>query len=100
MRVAEVGVADTKAFKGREAKEGGETELVPKNGVVGDVIIAFDDRNEGASTDEVGGMECRAGDTVEREVAKVGDRRSDGHDEPLAPVHRYAAGQWTPSNQK
>ena len=99
MRVAEVGVADTKAFKGREAKEGGETELVPKNGVVGDVIIAFDDRNEGSSTNEVGGMKCRAGDTVERKVAEVGDGGGNGDDEPLAPVQRCAAGQWTPSSK-
>ena len=100
VRVAEVRVADAQALKSGEAEQRGETQFASEDGVVGDVIIAFDDRNEGASTDEVGGMECRAGDTVEREVAKVGDRRSDGHDEPLAPVHRYAAGQWTPSNQK
>ena len=99
MRIAEVGVANTEAFKGGEAEERGETELVPKDGVVGDVIIAFDDRNEGSSTDEVGGMECRAGDTVERKVAEVGDGGGNGDDEPLAPVP-YAAGQWTPSNQK
>lgn len=99
LRVAEVSVTDTEAFKGVEAKEGGEAQFVPKDGVVGDVVIAFDDRNEGSSTDEVGGMQCRAGDTVERKVAQGGDGGGDGDDEPLAPVQQCAAGQCTASNK-
>ncbi len=86
LRVAEMGVANTELFEGGEAEEGREAELMAEERVIGDIFVSFHDGDERPCTDEVGGMKCRAGDTVEREVAEIGDRGGNRDNEPLAPV--------------
>ena len=85
LRVAEVSIANAELFESGKAEKGGEPEFAAKDGVVGDVIVAPHDWNEGASADEVGGMHRRAGNAVEGEVAEVWDGGGNGDDETLAP---------------
>ena len=85
--IAKMSVTDAELLERGEAEEGGQAQLPAEERVVGDVLVSFHDRHKGPCTDEVGCMQGGAGDTVEREVAEVGDGGGDGHDEPFAPVY-------------
>lgn len=79
-------VLDAELLERREPEEGRETELMTKDGVIRDVFVSFDDWDERPGADKVGGVDGGAGDSVEREMAQVGDGGSNGNDEPLAPT--------------